>query len=39
MRSNSFKERPVGFKRHFPETVTGNFDTLGQARAASHLFS
>jgi hypothetical protein len=27
MRSNSFKERPVGFKRHFPETVTGNFDT------------
>jgi hypothetical protein len=29
MRSNSFKERPVGFKRHFPETVTGNFDTSG----------
>jgi hypothetical protein len=27
MRSNSFKERPVGFKRHFPETATGNFDT------------
>jgi hypothetical protein len=32
MRNNSFKERPVGFKRHFPETVTGNFDKLGHAR-------
>lgn len=32
MRSNSFKERPVGFKRHFPETVTGNFDKLSQAK-------
>jgi hypothetical protein len=41
MRSNSFKERPVGFKRHFPETVTGNFDKLSQAKraafACSHL--
>jgi hypothetical protein len=32
MRSNSFKVRPVGFKRHFPETVTGNFDTSGKQK-------
>jgi hypothetical protein len=39
MHSNSFKERPVGFKRHFPETVTGNFDTQDTAGQGFHLCS